>query len=206
MTSEALQIEARPEAVADDLVARRAKVQALVDRLRAERGAAHLDGKPFDPGPLNEAVSQLAALDDAATEQWRRAREAEHDGRDKKRAAALRKFRKAEAARLEAVAKADEAAAAMVAAALEAMKLAREAHRTAFEGLGRNLSGLDRLQCQKRFSDYLSRQLAALADSPGAGYLGNLTLSPSRNFPHARDWLGGERAAGAIPTEGDPAE
>src|SRR5579872_4563609 len=55
-----------------DVKDRRADLIAERDALRAKRGAAALDGKPFNSSRLGEIEAELAALDDADAEAERR--------------------------------------------------------------------------------------------------------------------------------------
>ena len=52
----------------------REAIESKVAGLRQSRGAALLDGKKFDPAAIQAAEAQLAALDDADSEQTRRQR------------------------------------------------------------------------------------------------------------------------------------
>lgn len=62
---------------APTILDRRAAAQAAIATLEREQGAAALDGKRFDPTPLNLARLELDALDAAEAEAVRRARATE---------------------------------------------------------------------------------------------------------------------------------
>lgn len=69
-------------------------VEARIDGLRRARGAALLDGLPFDVTQLSEAEAELQALDDAEAEARRRQSAAADDAQVAARAAAIKAFGK----------------------------------------------------------------------------------------------------------------
>jgi cytochrome c556 len=158
---------------------------ALTDEiggLMRARGAAVLDGKPFDADRLYEARSELAALDAAEEEAVRRSRAAQDAQRAAERAEARAALGKDLDRYLKAVERAESACRAMIAELKQADELAG-AMRVHVRTIGGGLP-----ICLEP-SEVLSRHTAMLATSlaPVVGLAWNAGIKIEAHLP-IEDW------------------
>jgi len=104
----------------------RTQLQASVEALRRDRGAALLAGKPFDDRALEAAESKLEALDDAEAEQGRRQIALARAAEDERRAGVRETIAALDAKRLEALKEAEIATKRLAAALEEHATLAKQ--------------------------------------------------------------------------------
>lgn len=176
-----------------------ARQEALgrIDRLKAARGAAVLDGDAFDDAELRHAEAELTALDDAEAELTRRQRAAAADEWSRLRQGLMAELKKRDAARLDAVDRFQTAACEMVAALNDVLDES-DAERAAFNRLGiQILPGLTEPELCRRLSIYLGSVLSTIRRHPRrfSGLQWFFTGSPQPS-----DWAEAEAKAVDIAT------
>lgn len=107
-----------------DFLGRRMALMARIEELAQEEGAALLDGKPFNRGPLGKLRAELEALNAAEGESFRRVSERQAIETAERRKVLLAALSKAEEQRLEAIDRAEAAAREMTDALVAARKAA----------------------------------------------------------------------------------
>ena len=83
-----------------DIAERHSEVEAKLNKLRAQRGAAVLDGEPFDNAELSDLEGEVASLAAAGDEQINRARAEERLEFEKRRSQLRKELAALEATRL----------------------------------------------------------------------------------------------------------
>jgi hypothetical protein len=161
--------------------------------LRAQRGAAVLDGRPFDVTALSTVSAALEAQDDAEAETLRRERAAAAQAAAERHGRLVADVASVDTARMASLAAAQEAAHAMVThlghyrhASAQLVALAR--------GAGAPVPmSITWLMLARRLGSMIGAALKVIASGPNA--LGNLEWH-SDGLDHS-DWLATERRASA---------
>lgn len=171
-----------------ETIARREQLKARAENLRRARGAALLEGKPFDDAKIRSVQSEVDALDDAEREATRRDAEEAANAALTRRTAARSRLAETETERLAAVGALEKAAREMGESLRRVLSLSADISAAA-RGLGfARPAVLDRGEVERRLSRYIASVLA----SPPTWSMGVLEWGSLPPTPD--DWKEAERA------------
>jgi hypothetical protein len=162
------------------------EAEAQIAALRAQRGAAALDGGDFDAAAYAAAEAQVEALRDAEGILVAREREGAAKARGARRTALKGIIEAEEKHRIESLVAAEEHARGLVAAIGSATEANAKISAAYHELTGRGSIAYQPLNFENRLSTYLSAVMRSLKDGPRGGRFGFITW-PWPAMRQARD-------------------
>jgi hypothetical protein len=185
---------------AEELAAKRRRLEAERTKLKRARGRAMADSKPFDGARLAEIEHELDALDDAADEIARRQEVVAHTRRVDGHRESIKRLRELSAARASKAGEVQTACEALASKIGDFLKTTEEENALASSLLrGVNLpteASLSRPNALARLASYLRGPLRLAA---GQNHIGHLDISPYPEDPQCGEsWASRETRVGAV--------
>jgi len=177
-----------------NIAERRSEVETKLSKLRAQRGAAVLDGEPFDSAELSDLEGEVASLAAAGDEQINRDRAEERLEFEKRRSQLRKELAALEATRLGAVQDANHAARDLARALERVLTSNAEMAKVATEitgGKAPSILGVHGLV--QRLSGRLSAVMQSIPGYPAR--FGSIVWQGASLHSHADDWRALEQTA-----------